>query len=116
MTQEEIRIKCAELEGYRCVKEPECGGFDFHWYNPKGEPINAPLTQLPDYLNDANAALRLCGVMEKRGYRWVIHSCGFNQVEARFVKPDMSEPVRAIADTAPEAICTAALRAEGGGV
>lgn len=113
MTQEEMRIKCAELEGWTYIEKLAYTGI------PKGSRGNADARVIPDYLNDANDALRLCGVLGKRGWKVEIDRAAKTGLWHCFLYKD-GDSKAWVKESQYEsfclAICTAALRAEGGGI
>lgn len=103
-----IRIKCAEVLGYKNVRDPigpsgQCGT----WW---GDDSKGRAQQIPDYPESADAALQLVEWMDKKGNCcrssnaghcwWFQFSCD-NSVHT------------AEADTLPLAICLAFLKANG---
>lgn len=118
MTQEEMRIKCLELLG-AVLHEPAHDDGQETWpavWIYQGETVYD--SEIENPLEDANAALRLCGVMEKRGFWPIIERTQrAGKMVWRIVFADSrKEHPPGTSESFAEAICTAALRAEGGGI
>lgn len=106
MTNEELRVACAEAMGWKWV---EPNGIDPYWRFEADRKKDRHRDDLPNFPTDANAALTLCDALADQGWDWTV-TYREQQLTVWFgMKYAPHKTVTATGPTLPIAICRAYL-------
>jgi len=114
MTPEQMKCALALAVGWKMRDETDSSPEELlYWTSPDGRR-HIFRHNLPNYPEDANAALEIVEMMRERGFYWMGWKRFDEQYMVRFLSGAPDGPVHeAQAATLPLAICTAALKALG---